>query len=585
MTFLATTALETFWDRSGPILFLGAWCTLWPARERCIRPQDVVLPSVWGDRARFYEAARYADACAERLLPQLAAYLDGVHGAPRGVAYWRVIIGPWLINYVHAAYDRWVHLLAAFARAPDLHTVVLDPAAYWVPPTGSQAHAGLLVDDAYNLQIVSQLLTAMGHCFPARALGRHQRVPVRRDRWPRRVLHSVERAVATRLNGRVGMIGTSLSFGERWALAAATRGDIIPLPQIHSPVFEGQAPVYDARRRGLAALEGSDPFERAVIAALPGNFPTLYLEGHAAAQTFTLEMLARMRVGALYSETAWYWNEAVKYFAGEAAVRGTRLIAAQHGGGYGMYRFSSGELHERRLAHRYLVWGWADDCGLRNWPSLTLSRLARARIRPRLANRGILLIITTQSRYLHEFRSQPLGTQFEDYLDWQVRFLERLPGSLQHVVAVRPHVNDSDHDQVVWPRIATRFPNIARDHTRSFLRAMGKGRLLVIDHCATTMLEALVANVPTVLFWDPTRWEVRSSVEPLFDTLRRLRVLHDSPEDAACHVGQVYNDPWSWWRGAEIQANRISLVERFARHRSGGIADWARGLVEEAVGS
>jgi hypothetical protein len=49
--FLATTALEEFWDTSGPILFAGEWCRL-PERAAVWRALDAeVLPDQWASAA------------------------------------------------------------------------------------------------------------------------------------------------------------------------------------------------------------------------------------------------------------------------------------------------------------------------------------------------------------------------------------------------------------------------------------------------------------------------------------------------------------------------------------------------------
>jgi putative transferase (TIGR04331 family) len=578
--FLATTAIEDFWDRRDRLLFLGAWCVPWAKRERCMRPGDRILPSVWDDRARFYEAALYADACCERLLVRLSAHLDWLHREERGVAYWRVVVGPWLMNFVHASYDRSAHLEAALAQEPALETVVLDSASYLTPRTGPDALQWFL-DDGYNLQLCSQLLDAMGRQFPARprAVGS----AVSATPLPRRprLVARVEAAAALRLRGRVGLAGTSLSFAERVRIAAATRGTVLPVPGVDDAAFVGPAAEFDRRRQSLGDVEAVDAFERALVRMLPINFPTLYLEGHAAARAAARQILGRVPLDALVSETGWYASEGTKYVAAEARAAGTRLVAVQHGGGYGVYKFSPGELHERRLSDRYLVWGWADDERLRNWPSIAISRHGGAsHDTPATADAdGVLFVATTGTRYLHVFNSQPAGTQLEGYFAWQARFFAALPASLHRQVVVRPH--RLDYGQAVWPRIAERFPGIARDHGRTFVSAIRRSGLVVIDHCATAMLEVFAANRPAVLFWDPARWELRPTVQPCFDELRGLGVLHDDPEQAAHHVQRVLHRAAAWWRSGDIQAARRRFVERFALHVRGGAVAWARALAQE----
>lgn len=578
---LVTTAIEDFCDRSGPRLFLGSWCVPWTERNARMQPGDVVMPSIWDDRTRFYDATRYADQCAERLLKGLGTYLDNVHAEGRGLRYWRIVLGTWVIQYVHSAYDRWLHLDAALTQYPGLRTILLHPDSYVTPRTGTQVYEWL-ANDAYNLQLYSQLLRARDHrCSEERRVCQLLRdveaTTASRTAPLRRVVGKGERAVVRRLSARVGLSGISLGWGKRWQLTVATRGELMPIPPMAEEPFAGPAPVFDGRRRGLAGLPAQDAFERTIVDALPVNLPTVYLEGHVMARDAARQAVKSVRVDAILTETDWYGAESMRHFAAEAAASGAKLVAMQHGGGYGTYRFSSVEQHERRAADLYLVWGWADAESLRNWPSLILAdRRERKR---RTTPSGILLVLTTQPRYLHWFNSQPAGTQMESYLSWQIRFLTALPSSIRNSVTVRPHA--IDYGQGIWPRIATQFPQIRRDRLKLLRHAIGANSIVVIDHCATALLEAFVENVPTVLFWQPDRWELRSAAEPFFDALRRVGILHHEPEQAAQHVASLCPGAATWWQTAEIQEVRRVFVKRFALSDPRGVSAWSRGLADE----
>ena len=81
-------------------------------------------------------------------------------------------------------------------------------------------------------------------------------------------------------------------------------------------------------------------------------------------------------------------------------------------------------------------------------------------------------------------------------------------------------------------------------------------RLLVLDHHGTTMLEALAANVPTVMFWTREAWPLTPESEALLDVLARAGIWFGTAEEAAAKVNQVWEDPVSWWRSAAVQDAR-----------------------------
>ena len=88
-------------------------------------------------------------------------------------------------------------------------------------------------------------------------------------------------------------------------------------------------------------------------------------------------------------------------------------------------------------------------------------------------------------------------------------------------------------------------------------------------------------NVPTILFWDPERWEARPEAEPYLGELRRVGMLWDTPEEAAAKLTEVYDDPLRWWGSDETQAVRRRFTDRYALARADWVECWARALEHE----
>ena len=95
------------------------------------------------------------------LLIKLSEWLNNYHGLHKSHRYWRIIVGPWLIYYLNALYDRYYCLLRAFASNPALETICLSDESFVIPNDINDFKA-LSIDDPYNLQLYSQLLKFMG---------------------------------------------------------------------------------------------------------------------------------------------------------------------------------------------------------------------------------------------------------------------------------------------------------------------------------------------------------------------------------------------------------------------------------------
>ena len=576
---------------------MGRWCLRYDRRSEWEPLKYSVLPCPWDDRDRFYEATRYLDELYERTLNQLAEYLNSVHCISHGQRYWRIMIGPWLVQYLHAVYDRYIHLTDAFSRNPELQTKMLDPGSFGVP-RDTLDQVTRIRGDAYNLQVFSQLLQGMGYAFPEQTLN---------GGWPERAAETAERSNGWRgAAGDVGRRGLRLVevnmgrvLGRRcyvglcdmylprkltWALAWRTALRAVPFGLKREWSFTIPGAAFDQPRTGLAALVSSDEFEGVFVRTLPQNFPTLYLEAFQDARVEIQRKYPRIPP-VLTSVNGWDFNEPFKFLAAEAAEKGGRLVAAQHGGGYGIHRYTSYELHESLLSDSFMVWGWADreaePC--RNLPSPKLSSLLTGKTAKAGSRKDgpVLFIATSNPRYLHRFHSSPVGSQWRGYFEWQLRFLVAAPDRLRASILFRPHAVDYGH--AIRERIEERFPHIHWDNGQPIYQRLKRCRMVVIDHPSTTFLETLAANVPTVLFWDPQRWEVRDEARPYFESLGEVGILWDSPEAAAAKVESVYDEPWDWWGDERLQEVRRDFVDRYALARTDWVSRWAGALEKEVA--
>ena len=93
-------------------------------------------------------------------------------------------------------------------------------------------------------------------------------------------------------------------------------------------------------------------------------------------------------------------------------------------------------------------------------------------------------------------------------------------------------------------------------------------------------METLSMNFPTVVFWDPARVKIIESAQPYLEDLRRVKILHDSPESAAEFINKVYEDPMSWWVSPELQQAREKFCYQFSRKSKNSLEEWKEELLK-----
>ena len=93
-------------------------------------------------------------------------------------------------------------------------------------------------------------------------------------------------------------------------------------------------------------------------------------------------------------------------------------------------------------------------------------------------------------------------------------------------------------------------------------------RLMVYTYNSTGFLEAFVSNVPCIMFWDPVMSRVRPEAVNDFDALKRVGILHDTPQSAAAHVDAVWKDVPAWWNSSAVQAVLQKFIETYCKQSS-----------------
>jgi putative transferase (TIGR04331 family) len=134
---------------------------------------------------------------------------------------------------------------------------------------------------------------------------------------------------------------------------------------------------------------------------------------------------------------------------------------------------------------------------------------------------------------------------------------------LRDQVLVRFSSDDSGYAQK--QRWQGRFPNIQLETGAETMAVlMSKARLYISTYNATTYLESMGLDFPTLIFWNPKHWELRVSAVPYFEMLKSVGIFHETPESAARQMVVVWDDVAAWWESDAVQLVRSEFCKRYS---------------------
>ena len=183
-------------------------------------------------------------------------------------------------------------------------------------------------------------------------------------------------------------------------------------------------------------------------------------------------------------------------------------------------------------------------------------------------------------RYLSHFRYCPLGPQVKNYIKWQGDFLSFLPIKIRNTFIIRLSPNDYGWENK--KQLLSIIPQLKfDDHKLTFQQQVKNCKLIVIDNCQTTFLEALLLNHPTILFYDPHMWGILNTFKPFVDDLFNKEILHYDPENAAKKVLEIIKNPGEWWFSKLIQKTRQNVLSSLIDNRKSWLKIWKKELLSE----
>lgn len=585
--FLITTADECTWRKDEKILFLGEWCKLFEREKEWSKLDYEVLPYHWNDHERLCKDNLYLNNLYEKILPEVSDSLNRIHGVNHSVRYWRIIVGLWLLGFIHAFYDRYQSILSAAECAKIKNTLIIRPdRTKCVPHDFRMFSRWTTESDKYNYYLYSRIIEDMA-MMPFEYLN----FAAQDNLHIENVVDTGRKQTLFKKNfkrffqfmpqhfNRIALVDTYLSVKDIVRLQLSLN----QIPYFLSPErITPKSKINSSIRNKIQLRPSDDKFQKLLMRMIPEQIPSLYVEGYAGMNRISIEAYPR-RPKVIFNAVAFNENEPFKFWAAHNVDRDVKLLGCQHGGHYGSVLLSAHEDHQIKIYSTFYTWGWKSDKHENTKPLAAASlNTIKNGIHPKKQGR-LLLVEMAISRY--SFIPEMLCTSssgFLAYLEEQYRFVNALSARNKKSLLVRLYALDYHWSQK--DRWISKFPEVecSNANDESIIKQINMSSLFIGTYNATTYLGPFAANFPTVLFWNPKHWKTRASAQPYYDRLRKAGILYDTPEQAAQRVNEISEDPVSWWKQTVVQEAKDQFCFQFARTSDEWLKEWKCELWNQA---
>jgi putative transferase (TIGR04331 family) len=546
--------------RRGHDMALGPWCFIGCETDD-LSAEDQSYPFIFETADQLYASAKSAQLLARGIADRLVDDLNRRHGTAYSPRYWHHMTLPWIIHLVQltVSYYTYIGKFIAEHGDRDFHCVIAsDRFRLSYPDTQTFLHLGVR-DKTFGAWVSSLVMREIAPpnwtLEPALALS----PPFNEARAaivaPRR--HSFMGTTFRRFLPRLRVdhvAGTKISrlLFHIWL-------SILPVPR------RARAAVPDGALMSVASIDDCPAALKRILDQLvDATMPLTLTDGYAALETAASRI--PYRPGRLLVGSLPLYDDGQRIVAARAEEAGEKIVPSQHGGSYGLCKAHPDVFELEYGRKRFLTWGWEEqeseqqECRFYPVPA---PGLCKVRDTYRRTNNTLILTGCRITSVPWRLCAIPRAAQWIDYRRAKLAFLGGLDDDVRDNLVYRPYLKDEE-DLSDSRYVQERFPD-TRLLPGVLEPSLLSCRLLVLDYPGSTLNFAMAANVPTVCFWDPDAWPESIQGKVFFDRFRALGMLHDSPEDAARHINEIWGDVDTWWQSDAVQATRRDFCRRYAR--------------------
>lgn len=576
--FLATTAIEDFWDTSYPIVFLGEWCKRYSRKKNWENIASKTLPSYFEEN-KSKEIYAYLNNVFERLLLVLHGQMNQIHGVNFSKRYWRIVLGSWLSNYIHVMYDRYKNLEHFIKFNHGFTSICLDKKSFIIPKDAINFVCHIREDD-YNLQIYSSILSGMGYNFPVKELKialPEVRMYFTGGNWRfKNILKYICELICRGFQNKRKVFFKDAYFSQSSMLKLMLKTKGVLWPCAYS--YQG-LPDFTINHKARAILGklnfGENKFEEMLATLIPLYMPQSAIEGFDFLRKKANKYFIS-KPKAIMSAICWWFDNIFQVWAAESAEKGAMLLGVQHGGNYGIAANLLQEDIELGIVDKFYSWGWVRRGAYAKVIPMPAPKLVDRKNKSFGKNNGVLYVLSNCPRYLDQI---PWSTNYwENYSMNQSLFIANLSKQVINQLRIRPHREDQGGD--VKSRLNDLFPQVKIESWNiPFIDSLRNCSVYVSDHplYSTTFIEALANNKPTIIFYNPyfAANAIRDDAQGIFNLLKNNSIIFDDPKSAAQQLNLVFDSIESWWNEPKRQEAVRIFLDKFGRISSTWLNDWS----------
>jgi len=547
---------KVFASNKREILFLNEGCKLYKTNKKykyeLYKNNSVLNYKINSIDKKF----SYLLEIYESLLETLSVKLNKIHNLNYSVKSWRIIIGPWLFEFISIIYHNW-QTLKHINRKHFIKYIEIakfkESKTYF---TDYNDFSYSSLTDGFNNIIYRDLLKYFKN-IKVKFFFVNKKKKKQKNKFldfTIRFLDSILLFNNSILNKKVFFHESYFDIFLKFLLGITLR----QFPSFcKSPLFNHVPLKREYRKQKLDY--SYDKFLNVLNNLVFKYIPVSYLENFDQYRKKILTIKWPKNPEIIFSSNSFVHDDFFKIWLVEKKENSSsKFISGQHGGSFFISKFHFHEVHQRKISDKILTWGYKKE---NIYKPMFNFKTSFKKIK--FSNKGNLLMVDYE---LSRFPGSSLiynNFSFLSHLNNKLNFIKNLNSNILDKLIFRTYIQDLGWSTL--DRLKEINNSIKIDRNKNIYITLNNIRVCVVNLNSTVFLETLNLNLPTIIYFDPKQDLIRKDAKLYFDLLKKVNIYFDNSTAAAEHLNNIWKQVDKWWYNKKTQ-NAVNLFcSRFSR--------------------
>ena len=559
---------------------MGTWVL--PEADLCNKKKIEILEYCYDDHDELFSDFNYIKSLYSEILPIIGDLLNEHHSISWSNRSFKVFYGAWLHEYLPVIRERYKTIQTAFRLKPS-HSFILTDSNITVSDAADFKKK--ITEDEYNHYLYSKIVKFIdgqayeNSHFVSKSIKQEARGKVIKRLVKNILKDFLLRNLQTLCNiftrgSRAAVDRSYFSKKHFKELIVRSYPRITPIvyfPTLRCKGLKQELVGRDKLQKAFSSLfSPKTDFEIFLAQTLIHDMPLSFIESFK--DVLRESKYIDLKNKNYLSSNAILSNQILQCAVANQLSPTSDLIIAQHGGSYGIAKWSMQQFYELNTADRYISFGW-DKREFSNIAKISHPKLLLKNRAVKLNNLNILYITWASSRYFNRNWSVPIpGSAIIDYYKNILVLLKEVKPHLRRYISVRLAPSDSEYKVGVGKFLGDNVKLAKGD----FYQELNAASLVICDHNQTSMLESMGLNRPTIIVWNSDYNKIDQLAMSFFEKLSEVGVFYSCRTKAAAFINDIVgkNEIDQWWRDTFRQNAVSSFVAEYCQRNNNWVFDY-----------